>query len=62
MRVTKRAASWSQVVGSGAMGRQVEDIRVACIANAASTDVGVLVPVQPAMVVLLAAPFRIVGA
>jgi hypothetical protein len=62
MRVTKRAGLWSQVVGSGAMGRQVEDIRVARAANAASTDAGVLGPVQPVMVVSLGAPFGIVGA
>ncbi len=44
------------------MGRQVEDIRVRCIANAACADAGVLVPVQPVMVVLLGSPFAIVGA
>lgn len=46
------------------MGRQVEYIRVACIANAASTDAGVLAlgPVQPVIVVSFGAPFVIVGA
>ena len=46
------------------MGRQVEDIRVACIADAAPTDAGVLVlvSVQPVMVVSLGAPIGIVGA
>ena len=64
MRVTKRASSWSQVVGSGAMGRQVEHMRVTCVAEAASIDAGalVVVAVQPVFVVPFGAPFGIVGA
>ena len=58
------------MVGSGAMGRQVEFIRVAAMADAASIDVRALalvavvavVVVQPAVVASFAAPFGIVGA
>ena len=52
------------MVGSGAMGRQVEVGRFGGVVNAAFTDAGlvVLVAVEPVVVVSFGAPFGIVVA